>query len=218
MNDERYTFVQDVREKKVTARSAYKRRTHCGKGGAVKFPSDYMTKKERETMNGECKSYRLNEPMKWADYLDMPDDIRVQYIQLLRNKFKVPFQHIGVMLGVSQKTISREILRLGLSEGKGGANRNWDKEGFYAWWKGVTTAPTEEDTETQESPGVRLDPLEDIKPCALAPLVMSVPEEGSLVFEGPADAALDSIKLLLQNANAKIKVSWTIVDAESGAV
>ena len=46
MTDERYTFVSDVRDKKRTARGAFNKRTHCGKGGAVKFPSDFMSKKE----------------------------------------------------------------------------------------------------------------------------------------------------------------------------
>ena len=43
MTDEKYTYIQDVRDKKVTARSARSKRTHNGKGGSVKFPSDYMT-------------------------------------------------------------------------------------------------------------------------------------------------------------------------------
>lgn len=45
MTDEKYEFLQDCRDKKITARSARSTRTHCGKGGAVKFPSDYMSKR-----------------------------------------------------------------------------------------------------------------------------------------------------------------------------
>ncbi len=157
-------------------------------------------------MNGECKTYRLNEPMTWHEYLEMPDDVRESYIELLRKRFNVPFQHIGVMLGVSQKTISKEILRLGLSEGRGGGHRNWDKAGFFAWCKGETAAPAEDAEEQEESI------LEQPAPSAL-----SVPEEGSLSFEGPADASLDAIKILLQNTAVKLKVSWVMVDAESGA-
>lgn len=42
-SDEEYAYRQDCKEKAITARSARYKRTHCGKGGAVKFPSDYMT-------------------------------------------------------------------------------------------------------------------------------------------------------------------------------
>ena len=48
MKDEEYLFRQDSRDKALTARSARHKRTHCGKGGRVKLPSDYMTKKELE--------------------------------------------------------------------------------------------------------------------------------------------------------------------------
>ena len=60
MKDEEYLFHQTCREQKNIARSARNKRTHNGKGGRVKFPSDYMTKKELQKMNGEVKSYRLN--------------------------------------------------------------------------------------------------------------------------------------------------------------
>lgn len=95
-------------------------------------------------MSGECKSYRLNDPMAWKEFKSMPDDLKITYINLLRKKFNVPFMHIGKMLGVSQKTISEEIIRLGLSEGKAskGRSKKWNKEGFYAWWHGVDAFPT----------------------------------------------------------------------------
>ena len=57
--DEQYVLREDTREKAITARSARHTRTHCGKGGAVKFPSDYLSKKELKAMNGETKSYNI---------------------------------------------------------------------------------------------------------------------------------------------------------------
>lgn len=62
MTDERFTFIEDCKDKKRTARGAHNKRTHCGKGGAVMFPSDYLTTKEKKAMNGECKAYRMNDP------------------------------------------------------------------------------------------------------------------------------------------------------------
>lgn len=176
MKDEEFVFRADSREKAITARSAKHTRTHCGKGGRVRLPSDNLSKRELKKMNGECKAYRLNEPMKWQEFKAMPDDIKVTYIKLLQQKFNVPFVHIGKMLGVTQKTISAEIIRLGLSEGKAakGRRKKWDKEGFYAWWHGVDQLPTpvpEKLTVTQEDiddieqamPGLKLDPIDE--PC-----------------------------------------------------
>ena len=53
MTDEKYTFVTDVAEKKRIARGSFNKRTHNGKGGKVRFPSDYLSNKERNKMNGE---------------------------------------------------------------------------------------------------------------------------------------------------------------------
>ncbi len=155
MKDETFAFISDVKDKKITARSARHQRSHTGKGGRVRLPSDNLSKKELQKMNGECKSYRLNDPMAWKEFKAMPDDIKCTYIKLLRNKFNVPFNHIGKMLGCCQKTISDEIVRLGLSEGRGakGRSKKWDKEGFYAWWNGVEQIPApaiEEVAITQE--------------------------------------------------------------------
>ena len=90
MTDEKYSYIQDVKDKKVTARSARNKRTHNGKGGSVKFPSDYMTKKEIKAMSGEVKSYRLNKPMTWQEFKAMPHDVQYGYIKLLKSKYSVP--------------------------------------------------------------------------------------------------------------------------------
>ena len=161
MKDETYAFISDVKEKKVTARSARHTRTHCGKGGRVRLPSDNLSKKELMKMSGECKSYRLNSPMKWKEFKAMPDDIKITYIKLLQQKFNVPFVHIGKMLGCAQNTISGEIIRLGLSEGKNckGRSKKWDKDGFYAWMNGVDQLPTPVVDEPTEEPVIEEVPV-----------------------------------------------------------
>lgn len=139
MKDETYAFISDVKDKKITARSARHTRTHCGKGGRVRFPSDNLSKKELQKMNGECKSYRLNDPMAWKEFKSMPDDLRITYINLLRKKFNVPGSHIAKMMGINTCSYSQEITRLGIGEGQHSRGRctQWDKEGFYAWCQGV---------------------------------------------------------------------------------
>lgn len=155
MKDETYAFVSDVKEKKITARSARHTRTHCGKGGRVRLPSDHLSKKELQKMNGECKSYRLNEPMPWVDFKKMPDDIQVTYITALRKKYSVSDAKLAEMFGVSKDVISRQFKRLGLDKNKTKKRVNWDKDGFYAWWHGVEQIPVpvdEEEPVQKESP------------------------------------------------------------------
>lgn len=143
MKDEEYLFHQTSREQKNIARSARNKRTHNGKGGRVKFPSDYMTKKELKAMNGEVKSYRLNEPMTWKEFKGLPDDIKVTYIKLLREKWGVPDTHIAEMMQITKCRFSQEMTRLGLNGGRKARNYKWDTEGFRAWAHGVPVVEDE---------------------------------------------------------------------------
>lgn len=138
--DEQYIFLADTAEKKRIARGSHNKRTHCGKGGSVTFPSDFMSKKEREAMNGEVKSYNLNKPMTWKELRKMPKDLQTTYIKKLRNNYDVPDAVLAESFGVSQSYISQVLSNLGLGSGlnAGGKRKGWRKsekaKRFNAWW------------------------------------------------------------------------------------
>jgi hypothetical protein len=217
MTDEKYVFQTDCREKKRTASGAFHKRTHAGKGGAVKFPSDYMTRKELNAMNGEPKSYNLNSPMTWAEFKELPDDIKVMYIKLIREKFRVSDSTIFRMMGVSQAAGQRHFAKLGLGMGKGGKPVNSDMDGWCKWINGIKEA---------EKEGVLPDVLPELvnQPEEVADveaveesvevveertqLKSAVPEYGQLDFECNASAALQMVDQILQDANVKITVVW----------
>lgn len=147
MEDEKYVFFQDLREKKVTGYSARKQRSHCGKGGRVKFPSDYLTKKELKNMSGECKSYRMNSPMKWQEFKAMPKDLQIAYIKAIKEKYDPPVVAIAKMMDADRANLSRYLISLGFEKQKTG-QRTWDKMGFAEWCFGVPK--TEECQSVQE--------------------------------------------------------------------
>lgn len=204
MRDEEYLFHSDCRDKKITARSARNTRTHNGRRGRVKLPSDYMTKKELNAMNGEVKSYRLNEPMSWKEFKELPDDIKVTYIKLLREKFNCFDSAIAEMMGINKVTFSQEIKRLGLGHGtKHGWNRTWnEKEAFYAWAHGVPATKEAEDP-IPEEPVPEAEPVIEEK--------KAIPGTGNLVFEGKVEEVLKTIGVLLGGANVHISVTWDVL-------
>lgn len=222
MKDETYLFIQDVREKKNVARSARSKRTHTGKRGGVKLPSDYMTEKEKKQMNGECKSYRLNSPMKWAEFKSMPDDVKIIYIKAIREKFNAPDTYIAKMFDIAQTAVSKEIKRLGIGNGKTRSGRTkWDKAGFLAWIGGVPV-PT---ADTVEAPPTETaEPEQPEEPVAVPVVDMqtgstekpkAIPDAGSMTFEGSVEAVLNSIRDLLGGANVHISIIWaTLPDME----
>ena len=122
-------------------------------------------------MNGECKSYRLNDPMTLDEFMSMPDDIKCTYIKLIRKKFNAPVTQIAKMMGVSEATVRKELKRLGLNEGKTRSGKTkWDMEGFYAWWHGVDKLPEPVPEEPVEAPVISeitqddIDEIEEMMP------------------------------------------------------
>ena len=93
-------------------------------------------------MNGECKSFRLNEPMSWQEFKAMPDDIKITYIKLLREKYDVPDCELCKMFGKDKDTISRYFKKLNLRVPRKNVHRSWKKEEWFAWVNGVEKLPT----------------------------------------------------------------------------
>lgn len=209
MKDETYAFIQDVKDKKITARSARSTRTHCGKGGKVRLPSDNLSKKELEKMNGECKSYRLNAPMTKEEFQSMPDDLKATYIKLLRSKYAIPDTQLGKAMGYPQQTFAKIVKKLGLGEGSasGGKKKVWDKEGFFAWWNGVDKLPTPVIAEpTQEEAEEPEAHVEEDSPCI-----------------HPSQAELELLKAKeesawLRNENESLRMNIRILEAQMDVV
>ena len=140
MPDEQYVMISDSIEKKKIAHSSHNRKTHCGKGGRVKFPSDYLSKKELKAMNGDVKSYNLNKPMTWEEFRRMPQDLQIMYIKKLRNEFGVPDIVLSKAMGVCKSSFSKAMRDLNLSLGKsaGATGKKWlnseKSSKFYEYW------------------------------------------------------------------------------------
>lgn len=204
MEDEEFTFRETVKERSITARSARNRRSHCGKGGLARFASDYMSGKEIKKMNGAVQTYDLSKPMSWAEFKALPDDIKVMYIDRIREKFgAVPTKQVSYMMACSDALLARELKRIGVKPvcKFGGEAKKivYDKAAFYAWAGIVNQA---EDVE--EVPKPKEKPTQEPAPAAEAtpePVVQEqthtiAPRSGEMVFEGaPADICESLVRL-----------------------
>lgn len=154
--DEQYVMISDSIEKKKIAHSSHNRKTHCGKGGRVKFPSDYLSKKELKAMNSDVKTYNLNRPMTWIEFRSMPQDLQIMYIKKLRNEFGVPDIVLGKAMGICKSSFSRAMSELNLSLGKcaGAKGKQWlDSEKsfkFFEYWNKFNNEKTVEEDNAED--------------------------------------------------------------------
>lgn len=233
MTDEKFTFIEDLREKKRTATGAHHKRTHCGKGGAVRFPSDYKTAKELRAMNGEVKSYKLNDPMSWGEFKAMPDDIKRTYITALRKKYNVSDTNIAKMMGTDQVNLSSMARKLGIKSTRK-SREKWDADGWYAWVNGVPVEANEEavtftqgkcfEFEVDDVDGLKAaaeaareavsekcdeEVLEQAEKCDCQ---RAIPGWGQMELEGTVEECAATLQMLLADKRVKLAVSWTVVE------
>lgn len=104
MTEAERIFHQDVREKK-SIRSSASKTNRTGKG-PVRFPSDYLSKKEREKMSGECKSWVFKSFPGRDEFNEMSDDVKIQYLNWLLNTYNVGLMNISkIIFNQSQSTL-----------------------------------------------------------------------------------------------------------------
>lgn len=94
MSDEEFVYRQDIKEKKATGRGAFHK-----KGGSkskkCNFPSDYMTRKEKQALNGEVMSYNPNKFYSYAEFKQLPMEYQIKYINSLLLRYNCGLKAIS---------------------------------------------------------------------------------------------------------------------------
>ena len=110
MND----FDYDVKQKKSIARGAYAR-----KGGSkskkCSLPSDLLTPAQKRKLNGPCDSVKLDEPMTWERFKDLPLSLAKEYVTNLRETYGATQKMFAQMFGVSPPFLSKTFGTMGFS-------------------------------------------------------------------------------------------------------
>ena len=105
MNDVEFILKEDIKEKKQAGRGYYHKK-NGSKSKKCRLPSDSLSKKEIEKMNGECKVYNFNKPMSYSNFCAMPVDLQIKYLEMLRDKFGANQTEISKMMGVADTTLA----------------------------------------------------------------------------------------------------------------
>ena len=229
MND----FDYDVLQKKRTAAGA----RHMKRGSRSKrysLPSDNLTPAQLKRRNGPVSTYKLDAPMRWDDFKDMPVDLQKKYLtnlvetygatnEMLGDMFYVHPTHVGAVkkaLGVvsnnprhlskEKKTIRDQMWAAFCNGVVGGGDAV--KETPRKPEK-VETLPVRCPDELEE---VAITPVDTEAPTEAEPVVVKIPmldmTELSATFNGwfTPEAFLGWIsKLPIPEAEVEIRVSVT---------
>ena len=148
MDDAQYVFLQDAREKKITAHSANKKVRHTG----CNLPSDYMTRKEKNAMNGEVKRMNIRKPMTYKYFKMMPVDLQGEYIQFLHDTFNATTEDIAKKFGITRVTLRDRVYRNNIKVNfKIGRNPKLKEQEWEAFWAGETVENIQNAPESREN-------------------------------------------------------------------
>lgn len=98
MDDARYIYNQDMKERKAEARGVHGLRGKVMGRKGMKTSYDYMSKKERAALNGPVTTYSMNSFYTFDEFTQFPEDIQVQYLNHLINKYGTNLTRIGLDL------------------------------------------------------------------------------------------------------------------------
>ena len=148
MND----FDYDVMQKKRLARGA-RAKKNGSRTRYVGLPSDHLTRKEREELNGPVKTYTLNEPVSYAELKSWPEDIQKEYLMRLQAHFNASQKDIAEMLGCGTSTAYRVLGRYGLTVGQLGKKHLMgedDRRRWESWIAGEVMRDARDETDTED--------------------------------------------------------------------
>ena len=102
MNDFDYEVMQ---KKRITRGAAHMKRGSESK--KCSLPSDNMTRAEWKRRNGPVSTYKLDAPMSWEQFREMPFDLRKKYLNNLYDLYGASDARIGAMMFVNPQAIAR---------------------------------------------------------------------------------------------------------------
>lgn len=151
MNDAQYLFRQtEIERKKLGYGDKHKKR---GGGRYVRLPSDHLTKKEREAMNGEVKVFKKKDFYTWEEFKALPSDLQVAWVNSIINRYGAGLETISeIVFGFSKRNLRHYFQRKNEIQylnkpltGKAGQKAKKALAEAFALWKNTQITMCEED-------------------------------------------------------------------------
>ena len=111
MNEIVREYKNDIREKASTARGIYGRKGKSGKG-APKFPSDYLTKKEKNELNGPVTTMDPHKFYTWEEFKQLTPRLQGEYVDCLMTRYDIGLSTISTkVFGRTASTLITHLKR-----------------------------------------------------------------------------------------------------------
>ena len=97
LSDEEFLYHQEIREKKSIGAGAFHKK-NGSKSKKCTLPHEKLTRKEIEKLSGEVKTWDLKKFYSWKEFKEMPEDIQLEYVNSIINRYDVGLATISTVL------------------------------------------------------------------------------------------------------------------------
>ena len=213
MDDAEYLFHMQSKTTKRIARGAYAK-----KGGSrskrCSLPSDKLTKKEWKERNGKTVSCKMREPMSWAEFKKMPDDLQREYIMFCAMEKKARLKDVAAMFGLNPGYFS--VWMSAQAWGEGVFRRTGRKTPYPEWEAFIGKADSEASDGTFSEP--MPEPVKEPKGDDAPPTEVKLEhDEGGVLHRGilnytghPMYIFNEAFKILDENAKYDFIISFSV--------
>ena len=130
--DAKKELFADLKDRKAEASGA-RRKKNGSKSKACSLPSDGLTRRQWEKLNGPMNIFAMNVPTDYETLMKQSDDIQREYIVNLLERFNITVSKISEMLGVSPSFGMKYVKTLGIKYTPRGAKSKNNKDEKDAW-------------------------------------------------------------------------------------
>lgn len=220
MND----FEWDALQKKRVAQGAMHKK-NGSKSKKCTMPSDYLSKKEWDALNGPVTEINLNQPMDWKTFKGLSDSLKFEYIKHLQETWHANTAMLAKMFGVTTPVVRGVLIDIGIStkRDRSGGTRGAEFKAKQAAWdtfcNGVVGGGDNQTTEEEKADTEALEAEEDVSKLADAvlaaihpPVAESHPSRLDMTFTGwPDELTMTILRNMFHDQNVKVRISAEVI-------
>ena len=144
-------FDYENLQKKRTAQGA-RHKKGGSKSRKCTMPSDYLTKAQKEALNGPVTTILLNQPMDWETYKSLSETLQKTYLTNLKNTYNPNTSMLARMFGVTPNPVTAQLHKHGLPIGPKGAKPSKERQAMWeAFCNGVVGGGNNQSAEEPET-------------------------------------------------------------------
>lgn len=130
--DAKKELFADLKDRRAEASGA-RRKKNGSKSKACSLPSDRLTHRQWEKLNGPMNIFAMNVPTDYETLSKQSEDIQKEYIMNLLDRFNITVSKISEMLGISPSFGMNYVKTLGINYTPRGAKLKNNKNEKDAW-------------------------------------------------------------------------------------